>query len=202
MFGSALNTSWIGFLYRSSHRRCSIKKGVPENFAKFTERQLCQSLFLDKVIRNFHLWTLNFAKFLSTPFLQNTSGGLLLPELILMESAWCHEDFKCVNVLALFWDAIKTSLTTVSFFAQLGTRICLAYQLHRLIITAVFKFRVSRHLSYLCSFTHLSSELFFPFTWYWLNNLYRQNPIIKQTTDFTKNYGEQLIWETILLKDF
>ena len=28
---------------------CSVKKGVLENFAKFTEKRLCQSLFLDKM---------------------------------------------------------------------------------------------------------------------------------------------------------
>ena len=31
-------------LYRNSHRRRSIKKGVLENFAKFTGKLLCQSL--------------------------------------------------------------------------------------------------------------------------------------------------------------
>ena len=47
-------------LFRSSHRRCSKKKSVLENFRKFTGK---------------HLW---FAKFSKTPFLQNTSGRLLL----------------------------------------------------------------------------------------------------------------------------
>ena len=35
-------------LPRSVVRRCSIKKGVPNNFAKFTEKHLCRSLFFDK----------------------------------------------------------------------------------------------------------------------------------------------------------
>ena len=35
--------------YRSSHRTCSIKKGVLENFTKFTGKHLRQSLFLNKV---------------------------------------------------------------------------------------------------------------------------------------------------------
>ena len=30
-------------------RRCSVKKGVLKNFAKFTGKQLCQSLFLIKL---------------------------------------------------------------------------------------------------------------------------------------------------------
>ena len=31
--------------YRSNHRRCSVRKGVLRNFAKFTGKHLCQSLF-------------------------------------------------------------------------------------------------------------------------------------------------------------
>ena len=34
---------------RSSHPRCSVKKGVLRNFAKFTGKHLCQSLFFNKV---------------------------------------------------------------------------------------------------------------------------------------------------------
>ena len=36
-------------LYRSSHRRCSVRKGVVKNFAKFTGKHLCQSLFINKL---------------------------------------------------------------------------------------------------------------------------------------------------------
>ena len=35
--------------FRSNHRRCSLKKGVQKNFAKFTWKYLCQSLFFNKV---------------------------------------------------------------------------------------------------------------------------------------------------------
>ena len=34
---------------RSSHRRCSVKKGVFKNFPNFTGKHLCQSLFLIKL---------------------------------------------------------------------------------------------------------------------------------------------------------
>ena len=34
---------------RSSHQRCSVKKGVLRNFTKFTGKHLCQSLFFNKV---------------------------------------------------------------------------------------------------------------------------------------------------------
>ena len=65
---------------KNSHQRCSLRKGVPRNFAKFTGKHLCQSLFYNKVAgRGLHrCFPVNFAKFLRTPFLQNTSGRLLL----------------------------------------------------------------------------------------------------------------------------
>ena len=62
------------------------RKGVLRNFAKFAGIHLCQSLFFNKVaglrlvtLLKKRLWhrcfSVNFAKFLRTPFLQNTSGG-------------------------------------------------------------------------------------------------------------------------------
>ena len=64
---------------RSSHQRCSIRKAVFRNFAKFTEN-ICQSLFFNKVavlglttLLKKRLWhrcfPVDFAKFLRTPFL-------------------------------------------------------------------------------------------------------------------------------------
>ena len=37
-------------IYRSSHRRYSVKKGVLRNFEKFTGKHLCQSHFFNKVV--------------------------------------------------------------------------------------------------------------------------------------------------------
>ena len=73
---------------RSSHQRCSIKKGVLRNVAKFTQKHLCQNLFFNRVaslrpaiLLRKTLWhrcfPVNFVKYLRTPFLQNTSGRLL-----------------------------------------------------------------------------------------------------------------------------
>ena len=39
----------ISFTVRSSHQRCSMRKGALRNFAKFTGKHLCKSLFLNKV---------------------------------------------------------------------------------------------------------------------------------------------------------
>ena len=41
---------WPFFKSRSSHRRCSVRKSVLRNFAKFTGKHLCQSLFFNKVV--------------------------------------------------------------------------------------------------------------------------------------------------------
>ena len=82
---------YLYILYRSSHRRCSLKKGVLGNFTKFTGKHLYQSHFFNKVaslrpatLLKKRLWhrcfPMNFAKFLKTPFLQNISRRLLLQQ--------------------------------------------------------------------------------------------------------------------------
>ena len=64
---------------RSSHQRCSVRKGVLRYFAKFTGKHLCQGLFFNKVaglrpatLLKKRLWhrcfPMNFAKFPRTPF--------------------------------------------------------------------------------------------------------------------------------------
>ena len=74
----------IAILSQFLTRRCSVKKGVLSNFAKFTGKHLCQSLYFNKVaaLLKKKLWhrcfPVNFAKFLRTRFLQNTSRRLLL----------------------------------------------------------------------------------------------------------------------------
>ena len=40
---------YVTLLCRSSHRRCSVRKGVRRNFSKFTGKQLYLSIFFNKV---------------------------------------------------------------------------------------------------------------------------------------------------------
>ena len=79
----------IQMTIRSSHQRCSVRKDVLRNFAKFRGKYLCQVLYFNKVadsepaaLLKKRPWRscfpVNFAKFLKTPFSQNTSGRLLL----------------------------------------------------------------------------------------------------------------------------
>ena len=76
-------------LRRSSRPEVFSKKGVLRNFAKFTEKHLCQSLFFNKVadlrsaaLLKKRLWhrcfPVNFEKFLRTPFIIEHLRWLLL----------------------------------------------------------------------------------------------------------------------------
>ena len=54
ILGSSQNwgfhTHWnLTWTHRSSHRKCSLRKDVLRNFAKFTRKNLCQSLFIIKL---------------------------------------------------------------------------------------------------------------------------------------------------------
>ena len=96
-----------------SYQRCSIKKGILKNFAKFTGKHLCQSLFFNKVVeQNFNLFkketlaqvfSCEFCKFLRTPFLQNTSGGCFCRLYLLVIS----------SIKTLFWKYCMKQLLIV-----------------------------------------------------------------------------------------
>ena len=62
---------------RSSHRRCSVRKGVLRNFAKFTGKHLCQSLYFNKVA-GLRPEGCEFCEISKNTFLQNKSGRLRL----------------------------------------------------------------------------------------------------------------------------
>ena len=73
-------------LFRRSHWRCSVKKGVLKKFGNFTGKHLCWSLFLIKlqaqslVKKRLQHWCfpVKFAKFLRTSILKNICKILLL----------------------------------------------------------------------------------------------------------------------------
>ena len=66
----------------SSHQTCSMKKGVLRDFTKFTGKHRLRPATLLKKRLWHRCFPVNFAKFLRTPFLQNTSGRLLLTGII------------------------------------------------------------------------------------------------------------------------
>ena len=88
MFDIVLNTPIVS-LQKQLSRTLLCQKGVLRNFIKFTGTRLCQCLFFNKVaglrsatLLKKRLWhrrfPANFAKFVRTSLLQNTSGRLLL----------------------------------------------------------------------------------------------------------------------------
>ena len=81
---------------RSSYWRCSLRKGVLRNFAKFTGKHLCSSLW-------HRCFPANFAKFLRTPFLQNPSGRLLLDKAFFKSTftlqIFCFARFFLMTIL-------------------------------------------------------------------------------------------------------
>ena len=78
--------STILLIHRSNHHRCSVKKGVLTNFAKFLGKdQAPPATLLKKRLRH-RCFPVNFAKFLRTPFSQNTSRRLLLYPFLIFYS--------------------------------------------------------------------------------------------------------------------
>ena len=68
----------IILIFRSSHQSCSIKKMFLEVSQNSQENICARVSFLIKKRLWHRCFPTNFAKFLRTPFLQNTSGRLLL----------------------------------------------------------------------------------------------------------------------------
>ena len=100
---------------RSSHRTCSFKKCVLKNFAKFTGKHLCQSLFFKKetlaqvfscefgkIFKNTfsteHLWETAFVWQHS----QHYSSSIMQLHLILTAKVWnIFKSWSCSNYLWL-----------------------------------------------------------------------------------------------------
>ena len=112
---------------KSSHWRCSLRKRVLRNFAKLTGKHLYHSLFLNKVAglrtatllkkRPWHRYfPVNFAKFLRTPFLQNTSRRLLLKKKGFLNQHLIKASKLLVFVLLSFF--IVSNIMVKMFFQE------------------------------------------------------------------------------------
>ena len=49
LFSDQMHRNRFDPIHRSSHWRCSVRKGFLRNLAKFTGKHLCQSLYFNKV---------------------------------------------------------------------------------------------------------------------------------------------------------
>ena len=122
--------------YRNSHQRCSMKKDILRNFAKFTWKHLCQSLFFNKVaglgLRLWHrCFPMKFSKFLRAPFLQNTSGWLL-PEIYIssQKNKWVSSSKEFLiksQFVEFFFEKISTYTIIIlsrKIFKQITEVLC------------------------------------------------------------------------------
>ena len=88
------------------------KKCVLKIFAKFKGKHLCQSLSFNKTL--LECFPLNFRKFLRTPFLQNTSGRLLLNQTA--KHFWFNE-IGDISSFVSYWNSYRS---VVFYFTYSG----------------------------------------------------------------------------------
>ena len=118
--------------WRSTHRRCSVKKVVLRNFAQSTGKHLCQRLFFDKVagLRPATLlkkslchrcFSVNCARFLRTPFLLNTSGRLPLNEELTLIKSYelVYQHFEVTFLL--WWKSVFQGIIHLCFCNNVRT---------------------------------------------------------------------------------
>ena len=109
---------------KSSHRKCSIKESVLKNFAEFTGKTLCHSLFFNKVAG--FTRSLNVYSFLSTACLYKRDDHSLFCYLSSREG---HDgdtkmtyDFKILNCGGSFFELINPFVPNAPFLYSLKTR--------------------------------------------------------------------------------
>ena len=95
---------------RNSHQSCSLRKGLPRNFPKFTGKYLYQSLFLLKLqtsacsfIKKEAMPQMFFCEISKKNFLQHVSGRLLL------EVFYSRFKFKCSFLFRSFQHGSSSS---------------------------------------------------------------------------------------------
>ena len=119
------STILVTRLFRSSFPEVFCKKGVLRNFAKFTGKYLCQSLFFNKVVGlrpatllkkrlKHRCFPVNFAKFLTTPFPTEHLWWLLLTQKMrkkYLDWQWKVHCTLCIITHLFSWS--RWSQTTI-----------------------------------------------------------------------------------------
>ena len=121
---------------RSSHRRCSTKKGVLKNFLHFTGKHLCWCLLLIKLkarrplLKRDSNWCfpVRFAKLLRTPILKNTYERLFLKVVYLLCKwiSWLLYDgsstLKCQLLNRIGWLISIYLWNNIGIYSYIGFR--------------------------------------------------------------------------------
>ena len=142
------------YFYRSSRQEMFCEKVVPRNFTKFTGKNLCQGLLLNKVAglrpatllkkRFWHrCFPVNFVKFPKRLFLQNTFGDCLFFQLTTnTEVIFACQSFsvsmrqnllKCSQIPSRELWKFEISMCNTSFHYLKETFHCTTLHLQRLI---------------------------------------------------------------------
>ena len=101
-------------IFRSKHRRYSIKKGVLQNFTKFTGKHLCLRPATSLKKRLWHRWFCVIFK--NTFFLQNSSGGCFWSVTVVASKISCTIFYTqlhmCWKVLVArpFWALVSLAI--------------------------------------------------------------------------------------------
>ena len=124
----ASNIKQISADYRSSNLRCFVRKGVLRNFAKFTGKHLCQSLFFKKETLA-QVLSCEFCEIFKSTFFTEHLWWLLLENL----SNKCHghlnffffisihNKFVCVkNIIQFYVNLPKIYLPTNKYVSKYG----------------------------------------------------------------------------------
>ena len=99
-------------ILKSSHQRCSVKKGVLRNFAKFTGKPLCQSLFFNKLAEHLRTTASEYSRLqnLQATFLNQRRDNKQL-ELWTIQKSLCKDYYpkyvtKKLSILLFFFPKI------------------------------------------------------------------------------------------------
>ena len=102
---SYLNKLSKMFIFRSSHRMCSIKKGILRNFSKFTGKHLCQSLFFNKVAACHFIKKETLAQVFSCEFWE-ISKNIFFTEHVCLDDCFFILNKNSVRLWAKEWQVI------------------------------------------------------------------------------------------------
>ena len=106
--------------FRSCRREVFYRKGVLRNFAKFTGKHLCQSLFFH-LSQSISCFPVNFAKFLRIPFFTgHLRWLLLLPSLKLAKHLFHHLIQKNVRIVVALMN-VKPKVIEPTFTCSRST---------------------------------------------------------------------------------
>ena len=106
---------------RSRHQRCFVRKSGLRNFAKFTGKQLYQSLFFNKVFKLYlktlaQVFPCDFCEIFKNTFLQNSSERLLLFEILMKWESDFHLSNE--NCCLLHWKPFKNDGKSFLFYLK------------------------------------------------------------------------------------